>query len=129
MILLILINSLILFGRRSQLRKVLNLPVGDPRQAHHIIPWAKGSHEAVQQAAKAGNAFHMNEALNGIAVAAWRNQPNHNLYNQRVAEKLNEILSSSSNVDEAYEMVNGLVETIRTVIVNNPNTHLNDLIF
>ncbi|WP_046759086.1 AHH domain-containing protein [Kordia jejudonensis] len=123
------VDGLIQFGRRSQLRKVLNLPVGDPRQAHHIIPWAEGTHEAVQQAAKAGNAFHMNEALNGIAVAAWRNQPNHNLYNERVADKLNQILNSSSNVDEVYQGLNNFIESLKSIIVNNPNTHLNDLIF
>ncbi len=105
------------FGQRSQLRKILGLAVGNPDQAHHIIPWAKRTSEVVQQAAKSGNAFHMNEALNGIAVAAWRNQPNHNLYNQRVQELFN-ALPSSLTPDEAYNAITNIV-----------NTHLNDLIF
>ncbi|WP_433991553.1 AHH domain-containing protein [Kordia algicida OT-1] len=122
-------EGIIQFGRRSQLRKVLGLAVGDARQAHHLIPWANRSHEVVQLASKSGSAFHMNEALNGIAVAAWRNQPNHNIYNARVRNKLDEILSTNPNVDEAYQKVYELVEQIRSAIINNPNTHFNDLIF
>lgn len=56
-------NGIIEFGNRGQLRKVLNLAVGNPLVAHHIIPWAKSTNEVVQRAAKSANAFHMNEAL------------------------------------------------------------------
>ncbi|MGY0408873.1 MAG: AHH domain-containing protein, partial [Polaribacter sp.] len=116
------------FGQRSQLRKVLGLAVGNPSQAHHIIPWAKRTSEVIQQAAKSGNAFHMNEALNGIAVATWRNQPNHNLYNQRV-QALFDNLSPNLTPNQAYDQLTTIVDNIRDVITNNPTVHLNDLIF
>ncbi|WP_296385719.1 AHH domain-containing protein [Winogradskyella sp.] len=116
------------FGSRGQLRKILGLAVGNALQAHHIIPWAKRSSEIIQQAAKSGNAFHMNEALNGIAVAAWRNQPNHNFYNDRV-QALFDALPSNLTPNEAYDAVTNIIDTIRNAIVNNPNTHLNDLVF
>lgn len=116
------------FGSRSQLRKVLNLAPGDPRQAHHIIPWAKQNHSVIQKAAKSDNAFHMNEALNGIPVEAWRNQPNHDLYDQKVQALLNSIPENLSP-NETYIRFNSIINDIRNAIVNNPNTHLNDLIF
>lgn len=122
------VGNAIDFGNRGQLRKVLGLLPGDPLQAHHIIPWAKRNNGIVQQAAKSGSAFHMNEALNGIAVAAWRNQPNHNLYNNRV-QALFDALPSNLTPDQAHDAVTNIVNTIRAAIVNNPNTHLNDLIF
>ncbi|MEM6515345.1 MAG: hypothetical protein AAF688_04110, partial [Bacteroidota bacterium] len=69
------------FGSRSQLRKVLGLLPGNPNQAHHIVPWSLRGKEIVQLAARSDFAFHMNDIMNGIEVAAWRNQPNHDFYN------------------------------------------------
>jgi hypothetical protein len=92
------------------------------------MPWALRNHDAIQKAAKSGSAFHMNEALNGIAVASWRNQPNHNLYNNRV-EALLDAIPSNLSVNETYNQVTNILNTVRNAIINNPNTHLNDLIF
>ena len=117
------------FGSRGQLRKVLGLAVGDTRQAHHLIPWAKRTHPAVQKAAKSSSAFHMNEALNGIAVDAWRNQPNHFAYDNRIVNKLDQILATNPNPQQAFDQIESLIGNIRNAINNNPNTHLNDLIF
>lgn len=62
-------DGFITFGNRGQLRKVLGLAKGNPNQAHHIIAWASEvtEHVVVQRAAT--NGFHMNEAVNGLAVA------------------------------------------------------------
>ena len=42
------------------------------------------------KAAKAptNQGFHIDQALNGVAVATWRNQPNHNNYNNLILDKL-----------------------------------------
>ena len=120
-------NGLIDFGRRSQLRRVLEI-VDSALQAHHIIPWVNRTSELIQKAAKSANAFHMNDVLNGIAVAAWRNQPNHNLYNQKIQQLFDDLPSNLTD-QQAYDAVLEIVNRVRDAIVNNPNTHLNDLIF
>jgi hypothetical protein len=124
----VLADGSVYFGSSSsKLRKVLGI-TNATLQAHHLIPWAKRTKNLVQKAAKSKHAFHMNEALNGIAVATWRNQPNHNLYNNRV-QAFFDALPSNLTPDEAYNSLTEIMTTIRNVIVNNPNTHLNDLIF
>ncbi|MEO1485262.1 MAG: hypothetical protein AAFU57_05925 [Bacteroidota bacterium] len=121
-------NDVITFGDRSQLRRVLKLAVGDSKQAHHLISWSKRNHRVVQKAAKSKRAFHMNNELYGLAVEAWRNQPNHNLYDTRVQALLDAIPSNLS-VEKTYDEVEKVVNRIKNVIKNNPNLHLNDLIF
>jgi hypothetical protein len=124
-------NGVIQFGSRNQLRKALGMAASsiDPRQAHHLIPWSSQSKMAVQRAAKYGSAFHMNEALNGIEVAAWRNQPNHNTYNNIIDGKLDAFrnLNPNATPQECYEFVTNLIHDIRTWVINNPNSHLNDI--
>lgn len=122
------VGDIIDFGNRGQLRKVLGLAVGNLDQAHHIMPWAWRNHDIIQKAASSGSAFHMNEALNGIAVAAWRNQPNHNIYNNLLKSKL-DALPSNLTPEQAYNQLTNIVNQAKQAIINNPNTHLNDLIF
>lgn len=98
------IGILIDFGNRADLRKMLGLAVGNTLQAHHIVPWAIRQHDVIQKAAKSIQAFHMNETLNGIAVAAWRNQPNHNTYNNLIKSKL-DALPSNLTPDQAFDEV------------------------
>ncbi|AKK71578.1 hypothetical protein OK18_02020 [Chryseobacterium gallinarum] len=125
-------DGLIKFGYSSQLRKVLKL-TDVTKQAHHIIPWAYNiqTHPIVQKAAKSMNAFHLNEALNGIAVASWRNQPNHNLYNNRIFTKLEQFkqLNPNATPNQCYDALMDIINDARQAIINNPNTHLNDLVF
>lgn len=125
-----IVGDVIQFGDRAQLRKVLNLLPGNPLQAHHLIPWSSQTKMAVQRAAKYGSAFHMNEALNGIAVAAWRNQPNHQTYNNVINGKLDAFRNSNPNAtpQECYEFITDLIQDIRTWVVNNPNSHLNEIV-
>jgi hypothetical protein len=124
-------DGLIKFGYSSQLRKVLKL-TDKTKQAHHIIPWAYKVqvHPIVQKAAKSADAFHLNEALNGIAVATWRNQPNHFDYNNKIFNKLEFFKNNNPNAtpQECYNYLTDLIYDIRTWIINNPNSHLNDIV-
>jgi len=94
------------------------------------MPWAKSGHEIIQKAAKSSNAFHMNEALNGIAVAGWRNQRNHNTYDNLIISKLDAFknLYPNATPQQCYNFLTDLINDIRTWIINNPNSHLNDLV-
>ena len=124
-------GGLISFGKSSKLRKVLNL-TNPAVQAHHIIPRAKSivEHKIVQEAAKSKNAFHIDEALNGIAVASWRNQPNHFTYSNKILEKLNFYKTSNPNAtpQDCYNFLTNLINDVRIWVVNNPNSHLNDIV-
>ena len=122
-------NGVIEFGNSGQLRKVLNI-TSSALQAHHLIPWASRTKTVVQRAAKCSNAFHMNEALNGIAVATWRNQPNHTAYNILIDTKLTSYILDNPNAtpQQCYDFLTNLIDNIRTWVINNPNSHLNDLV-
>ena len=125
-------DGLIKFGYSSQLRKVLKL-TDATKQAHHIIPWAYNIqiHSVVQKAAKSADAFHLNEALNGIAVASWRNQPNHPNYTNLIFGKLEAFRISNPNAtpNQCYDELIDIISDARQAIINNPNTHLNNLVF
>lgn len=125
-------NGIIDFGKRTQLRKILGLTVGNLDQAHHIMPWTDiiKNHSVIQKAAKSAGEFHMNEALNGIAVAAWRNQPNHNVYTNLIKSKLDEFntLYPNATPQQCYDFVSNLIQQIRDWVVSHPNSHLNDLV-
>lgn len=116
------------FGERAQLRKVIGLAVGDARQAHHILPWARQSHPAIQKAAKAADSFHMNEALNGIALNNAVHLGSHTVYDANVFRRLNLIPANASPAEAKAELLN-IIADIRSAIQNNPTTHVNNLIF
>lgn len=122
-------GDVITFGQRGQLRKVLNI-TSSTLQAHHLIPWSSRTKTVVQRAAKSGNAFHMNEALNGIAVASWRNQPNHQAYNNKIDDAIDNFLLDNPNAtpNQCYNFLTNLIEDVRAWVINNPNSHLNDLV-
>jgi len=119
------------FGNRSQLRKVLNLATGDPRQAHHIIPWGKSDNLVVQRAAGSGNAFHMNQALNGIPLNNAVHSGPHTSYDNKITEKLVSFLQQNPNPtpQQCYNKLTQIIQQVRTAIINNPNVHLNNLDF
>ncbi len=124
-------DNVITFGNRGQLRRVLGL-TSNSQQAHHILSWAASisEHSVIQKAASIGS-FHMNQVLNGVAVAAWRNQPNHNLYTQRVFQRLEAFRQFNPNAtpQECNTFLIDLISDIRTAIVNNPDLHLNEITF
>lgn len=124
------------FGSRSQLRRVLGLCKGDGKHAHHIFSWvAGGGHDLVQFASKKFG-FHLNEIANGIGVIAWRNQPNHHIYDSKLVTLLNDLKTKliadfgSLEAVPKFDMeqaLKGLQDCIRANIINNPSLHLNDL--
>lgn len=131
-------NNLISFGayNSKKFRQACGIAIGDAtQQAHHLIP--RGSqiieHEVVQRAAKATNngGFHIDQALNGVAVATWRNQPNHPNYNNLIRQKLVNFLNANPNATptQCYNQLMIILNQAKQAVINNPNTHLNDLIF
>jgi len=123
-----LTNGLVSFGDRNLLRKVLGLAKGDARAAHHIIPWAKREHHAVQKAAQSKNAFHMNEALNGIPLQPSVHSGSHSNYDNKIQNYLNAI-PTNATPDQAYSEIMIIINKVKTAIQNNPNTPLNQLNF
>lgn len=121
-------GDVVTFGNRSQLRNVLKLATGDLRQAHHIIPWGRSGHKAIQKAAKSKNAFHLNEVLNGIPLNTSVHQGSHGLYDARVLAKL-EAIPTHYSPEKTYTAVLDIISDIRTAINANPTTHINQLIF
>ncbi|HYE53578.1 MAG TPA: AHH domain-containing protein [Chitinophagaceae bacterium] len=130
-----LADGRVVFGDRAQLRRVLGLAKGDERVAHHIIPWEWRTHLVVQQAAKHsdnGKVFHMNEALNGIPLNSAVHAGDHTAYNGKVLEALEEIRLRYNNLitpEQAKYELEILINRIRTEVLNNPNTHINNLVF
>lgn len=131
-------NNLINFGAANskRFRQICGIAVGDAtKQAHHIIP--RGSqivnHPVVQKAATAAanDGFHIDNVLNGVAVATWRNQPNHNAYNNLIKTKLDNFIANHPNATptECYNELMDIIHDAKQAIINNPNVHLNNLIF
>ncbi|WP_169817278.1 AHH domain-containing protein [Gelidibacter algens] len=115
------------FGSSSKLRKVLGI-TSSSLQAHHIIPWAKRTHPAVQKAALSSNAFHMNEALNGIPLNTAFHSGSHPNYSNLVQQYLDAI-PTNATPEQAYTAISTLILNIRTALLNNPTTRINELIF
>lgn len=117
---------------RQQLRKVLGLAVGDLRQAHHIIPINKQGNEVIQKAAQSGSAFHLNEALNGIPLSTAVHNGSHANYDNLVEAGLQRIRNQygpNMTPQQAYDALTSLINNVRTAILNNPNTPINQLVF
>ena len=136
-----IVGNFVDFGNRSDLRKVLELPVGDPRQAHHLISWSKLNHDVVQTAARGNHnsksIYHMNRPNNGLAIEASRQvarpgeQAGHILYNDRVANGLEAIKNKFglTNPDVLMNELGKYENYLRDLINDNPNLHLNDIVF
>jgi hypothetical protein len=110
------------------LRKVLGLAVGNLDQAHHIIPLNKQTKSIVQKASKSGNAFHMNEALNGIPLNNAVHNGSHANYDLAIQTKFDQFNATNATPDECYDFLVDLIQDIRTWIANNPNTPINQII-
>lgn len=111
-----LVGSVIQFGSRGQLRKVLGLLPGNPLQAHHIIPWNKQSKSIVQRASNSGNAFHMNEALNGIPLNTAVHSGSHANYDNVIQIKFDQFNASNPNAspDECYSFLIDLIQDVKS---------------
>lgn len=128
---------MITFGtyNSAKFRKALGIANDASKQAHHLVPRAKViiEHEVVQRAAKAdlNQGFHIDQISNGIPVDKWRNQPNHDLYNARISSKLEYFINQNPNAgsEDCYNELSRIINLARQAIINNPNVHLNNLIF
>jgi len=122
-------EGIIKFGSRGQLRKVLGLATGNPLQAHHLIPWARRTHPLVQKAAKSGNAFHLNEVLNGIPRPSNLHLGGHNHYNSMILALLTNHNTLNPNLtnEEAYEFITDLADHIRDLINTNPGLNSGEI--
>jgi hypothetical protein len=116
----------IIFGSRDQLRKVLGI-VSSNQQAHHLIPWEMAGHPLVQKAAKSGDAFHMNEVINGIAVPTSNHLKGHNLYNQKVAQILNGLDSPTISNQIAHDRITDFADYLKNLIQQNPNLNMGQI--
>ena len=116
---------------RATLRKVLGMGVGNANQAHHIIPLNLQTNPIIQKAAKSESAFHMNEALNGIPLSTAVHNGSHAHYDGLILSKLQDFSRVNPNAtpNQCYTQVNNIINQIRTVILNNPNTPINQLNF
>ena len=104
---------------------------GDLRQVHHIIPWELFDNPVVQKASLSSNAFHMNEALNGIPLSNIQHYGSHANYNARIEQYLNNWNAANPNAtpDQAYNYAMYIIQKAKTAIQNNPTIKINDLIF
>lgn len=128
----VLIDGTIYFGTnntcRAQLRKVLGLAVGNLNIAHHIIPLNLQTNTIVQKAFKSPDAFHLNEALNGIPLSRAVHNGSHFEYDKIIKRYLDAVPTNASP-KECYDAVESIINRVRIEIKNNPNTPINQLIF
>lgn len=125
------VGNLLQFGNRGQLRKILNLGVGNPLVAHHIIPWAKSGHAVIQRAARSINAFHLNKAINGIPLSTAIHNGSHSHYDDIIVEKMDDFIQQFPNAtpDDCLNYLLDIIGDARSAILNNPTTPINQLIF
>ena len=128
----ILGNGDIYFGTantcRAQLRKALNMTVGNLNQAHHIIPLNLQTNTVVQRAFKSADAFHLNEALNGISLSTAVHIGSHNNYDNLIRGYLNTV-PANATPQQCFNKVEEVINKVRIAIANSPNTPINQLIF
>ena len=115
---------------RKQLRGILNTPTGS--QAHHIIPLQFIDDPLLQAAAKGTDPWHPNELANGINMLKDFHNGSHPIFSGRVEAAINAIkanLGTPIDPNDAATEIRQLMDRIRTAIENNPNTHIEEIIF
>jgi hypothetical protein len=122
-------SNIISFGDRAQLRKVLGLGsfASNGLHAHHLIPWDFCNSAIVQKAAKSGDAWHMNDIINGIPLPSTNHLTGHNLYNNKIGQKLTQLNAISNTPQEAYVNLVNFTNQVKTLIQNNPNMNLGQI--
>ena len=123
------VNGIISFGSRNRLRAVLGVARGVSKRAHHVIPWEYRKHAIVQAAAKAKDAFNMNDVLNAKIVEYFRHSGSHRRYNDWIRIRLQRMidLGVHNNPDLAFEQLKSLVESLKHIIDANPSVKINEL--
>lgn len=131
-------NNIIHFGAANskKFRTLCGLLPGDAtRQAHHLIPRGSAllNHPVMQRAAKAitNGGFHIDSGLNALAVATWRNQPNHQAYNDLIYSKLQAFIDDFPNAtpNQCYDKLVDIINDAKQAILDNPNLHIKDITF
>ncbi len=123
-------SGTVVFGSLNSLRRVINTPTGE--QAHHIIPWGDVNHPVIQAAAKKDglSPWNMNEATNGVSLGTARHNGSHDVYNQAVRNKLNEIESQFGGTNITPEMADEksrfLANKVREILNQNSDKNLKD---
>lgn len=127
-------SGIVTFGNRGQLKTVIKPPSG--HQAHHIIPWAEGSHDLVQQAAKGQNAFHLNGHSNGVGLPSNANNNTSNLpihsgshdnYTNQIRTEMDNRWDANMTPVEAKEELEDIIQHVRTVFANNSGVGINTI--
>ncbi|WP_075348957.1 AHH domain-containing protein [Algoriphagus marinus] len=90
-----------------------------------ILKYQPTNNPVVQKAAEWG--FHMNESLNGIPVIKSRNQPNHNVYNNYIEQKLN-FIQKNSPADKWHKELVILINKAKAAI-ESTDVHLDLITF
>ncbi|MBA4154284.1 MAG: hypothetical protein C0512_08070 [Flavobacterium sp.] len=126
--LLVKANGIIDFGKRADLRKILNI-TDTSKQAHHIMPWAFSESNLVQKAAKSNNAFHMNQFSNGFPLPTSNHLTGHNLYNSKIQSILQANSAQIENMSptQAYNFLTGLNNHIKGLFQANQNMNLGQI--
>lgn len=83
---------------------------------------------AIQKAALSSNAFHLNEALNGIPLSSAVHSGSHANYTNLVKQRLDAI-PSNYTPNQVYDEVMDIISDIRSAISSHPNTPINQLLF
>ena len=85
------------------------------------------SEAVIQKAAKSGSAFHLNEALNGIALSSIQHSGSHTAYTTIIRNKLVAYnnLYPNATPQQSYNYLVNLIDSIRAWIIANPNTNIN----
>ncbi len=118
-------SGLIHFGSPNQLGRVLRTE-GTNLHAHHIVPWALQDNPVVQKAAEAG--FHMNDAVNGIALEKYTKlleeglHGNHPAYNEYVRIEFANFMKKYKTIDQIsakdanYFIENNLIPKLKRYV-------------
>lgn len=70
--------------------------------------------------------FHIDEAINGFPIESIRHSGSHPNYSNIVRSKLDNLDLNNSTFMTDFQ---NIMLDIETAIINNPNTHINQLIF
>jgi hypothetical protein len=109
-------SNIISFGDRAQLRKVLGLGsfASNGQHAHHLIPWEFRNWSIIQKAAKSGDAWHMNDFINGIPLNSTNHLTGHDIYNNKIGQILTTLSVGNPNPQLSYQKLTDFSSYLRS---------------
>lgn len=122
-------DGIVDFGRRNstKFRESLGLQKGNPLRAHHILPREHRYHPLVQKAAKSKEAFHIDDAANGLPLSQARHGTGHSAYNAKVKSVLNELNLDNPSIEDSYQLLTDFGDYLKDLIQSNPNLNLGEI--